>query len=109
MKLELNINQSDKEILEQLKKIDLPADLFEFVSTAFRLRIKIREDGTKALQIRIWPPLNQEQELDLEEWRIILQQKIRLELPEITLVVLEYKECCMEGCSNCNNFIEQTA
>jgi hypothetical protein len=90
-----------QEVISALLSLDLPLELKNLISKAFRARVKYREETNQnILQIRIFP--EGVDELDLEEYRLLLQQKTK-EFG-IDYVVLEYKDCCMEGCSNCENF-----
>jgi hypothetical protein len=101
-----NAQQTHEQIVIELNQLGLSKELSAFVNSAFRIRVKIHPElGFKMLQIRVLPPANLEEQLDLEEWRIMLQ--IRLKSMDIGLVTLEYKDCCMEGCQNCQIFLKE--
>ncbi len=103
---QLQPHQTQQEILRKLQTLGLSTQLNDLINSAFRIRVKIHPDlGFKMLQIRIQPPVDSTAELDLEEWRIMLQAKLKL--LDINLVTLEYKDCCMEGCQNCQNFLKE--
>ena len=108
--LELNSTQNQAEIVDQLLSLEISNAVKALIESAFRVRVKSKTNeftnqSINSLQIRIWPPVDIDQELDLEESRIILQQAVKIS--GIDLVVLEYKECCMEGCQNCQNFLKE--
>jgi hypothetical protein len=102
--LNLNISQSQPEIKAELYKLNLNPELKSFVDNAFRVRVKFRETTNQmTLQLRCFPPIDYDDELDLEECRIILQDLVKDS--EIDYVVLDYKECCMTGCQGCENYV----
>ena len=108
--LTLNPPQDHQEVLSQLLNLKLSDEIKNLLSLAFRIRVKIREseDGNKTLttlQIRLWPPQDFDQQMDLEESRIQLQELVKES--GIQLIILEYKECCMEGCQNCQSFLKE--
>jgi hypothetical protein len=99
--IKLNKDQTAKELISEIIKLDLPLELKNLILKTFRARVKYREETNQnILQVRMFP--EGVDELDLEEYRLLLQQKTKVF--GIDYVVLEYKDCCMEGCSNCQNF-----
>jgi hypothetical protein len=101
--LRLNPLQTQLQIKTELHKLNLDFNLNTFVDNAFRVRVKFREATNQmTLQLRCFPPSNYEAELDLEEYRIILQDLVKDS--GIDYVVLDYKECCMTGCQGCENY-----
>jgi hypothetical protein len=101
--INLNPTQTQSEIKAELYKLNLNSELKSFVDNAFRVRVKFREATNQmTLQLRCFPPSKYEAELDLEEYRIILQDLVKDS--GIDYVVLDYKECCMTGCQGCENY-----
>ncbi len=102
--LNLQPTQNQSEIKAELHKLELSSDLKTFVDNAFRVRVKYREaTNLMTLQLRCNSPVDYEDELDLEEQRIILQDLVRES--GIDYVVLDYKECCNTGCQGCEDYV----
>jgi hypothetical protein len=101
--LNLNSTQIQSEIISELHKLNLSIELKTFIDNAFRVRVKFREATNQmTLQLRCFPPSNYEDELNLEEHRLLLQELVKDS--GIDYVVLDYKECCMTGCQGCENY-----
>ncbi len=101
--LQLLTTQTEFEIKARLYQLDLNFELKNFVDNAFRVRVKFREAmNLMTLQLRCNPPDSYEDELDLEENRIILQNLVRGS--GIDYVYLDYKECCNTGCQGCKRY-----
>ena len=102
--LNLQPTQTQAEIKTELYTLELSGELKAFVDDSFRVRVKYREAANQmTLQLRCNPPDSHEDELNLEEHRIILQDLVRDS--GIDYVVLDYKECCNTGCQGCESYV----
>jgi hypothetical protein len=96
----LNSEQTPEQIKSILLNLDISQNLKVFVQSAFRVRVKFRQETNQnTLQIRNFPTT---EIMDLEEDRINLQNFLKSF--GIDLVVLDYEDCCMQGCLGCQNF-----
>ncbi len=87
------------ELKDRLKLYPISSEVQEFLQTCFRIRTKHRDSGEYLFQAR---HDFAEAEIDLE--------KAHQELTEIfkdwnfDQIILEYKQCCCEGCFGCQRF-----
>ena len=90
---------SGQECKDMLGKVDFSSTTQEFIQSAFRVRIKLRDSGEYTLQIR---HDFEATERDLNTVRREIEDK--LSDWNFDQVIVEYKNCCCEGCVGCQRF-----
>mgnify|MGYP000270448100 CR=1 FL=1 len=87
------------ELKDQLRKLPISEPVQEFLQTCFRIRTKHRDSGEYVFQAR---HDFVDQEIDLEQARQELMEVLKDW--NFDQIILEYKQCCCEGCFGCQRF-----
>lgn len=90
---------SGQELKDILREIDFSPQTQDFIQTSFRIRTKMRDTGAYAFQAR--------HDFDgLDPNLDAIQQEIQQKLNDWNFdeVILEYENCCCEGCIGCQRF-----
>lgn len=90
-----------QELQDLLKELSFGPETQEFLQECFRVRTNVRDTGVFTFQAR--------HEVVKESLKVDLQ-KVAKEISEVMAdwefdeIIVEYKDCCCEGCNGCLRF-----